>query len=91
MTKWVDQKSIEMRIIACDAWQDVLDELEKPNSQFTPRHATFILKGIANKYCELEEKASVTIENMPLLGISSEEIVEVACREAVETIRQETF
>ena len=50
MTKWVDQKSVEMRIIACDAWQDVLDELEKPHGQFRPRHATTILKGIAEEY-----------------------------------------
>ena len=91
MTKWVDQKSIEMSITTCDAWQEVLDELEKPNSQLTPRHATFILKGIANKYYETAQKASVTVGNMPLLGSSSEEIVEVACREAVETIRQEAF
>ena len=91
MTKWVDQKSIEMRIITCDAWQDVLDELEKPNSQFSPRHATFILKGIANKYYEIEQKTTVTVGNLPLLGSSREEIVEVACREALETIRQEAF
>lgn len=44
MTKWVDQKNVEMRIIACDAWQDVLDELVKPDGQFSPRYASAILK-----------------------------------------------
>ena len=88
MTKWVDQKTIEMRIIACNAWQDVLDELEKPNSHFTPRHATTILKGIANKYCEIEKEAFVTVGDLQLPRISSEEIIEVACQEAAETIRR---
>lgn len=88
MTKWVDQKSIEMRIIACDAWQEVLDELEKPNGQFTPRHATSILKGIANKYNELEKEASATARELKLIVKSSEEIFKVACQEAIETIKR---
>ena len=50
MTKWVDQKSVEMRIIVSDVWQEILDELEKPDGQYTPRHATSILKGIAKEY-----------------------------------------
>lgn len=88
MTNWVDQKSIEMRIIACDAWQEVLDELEKPNGQFTPRHATSILKGIANKYNELEKEASATARELKLIVKSSEEIFKVACQEAIETIKR---
>lgn len=58
MTKWVDQKSVEMRIIVSDVWQEILDELEKPDGQYTPRHATSILKGIAKEYSRKEMEVS---------------------------------
>ena len=34
MTKWVDQKRVEMSIITSAGWQEVLDELEKPVLDF---------------------------------------------------------
>ena len=88
MTKWVDQKSVEMRIIACDAWQDVLDELEKPNTQFTPRQATSILKGIAEEYSRIELEASALLGDRSSLSSASEAIIEIVCQEAIETIKR---
>ena len=88
MTKWVDQKSVEMRIIACDAWQKVLDELERPNGQYTPRHATSILKGIAKEYSRKEIEASAILGDGPSPGTANDEIMAIVCQEAIETIKR---
>ncbi|MGI9535565.1 MAG: hypothetical protein ACR2PB_00740 [Desulfocapsaceae bacterium] len=87
MTKWVDQKSVEMRIIDCDAWQDVLDELEKPNGPFTPRHATSILKGIAEEYNRIEMESSALLGEGSSPSSASDAVMEIVCQEAIETMK----
>ena len=90
MTKWVDQKNVEMRIITCDAWQNVLDELEKPNCQFTPRHASSILKDIAREFSRIEMEATTFLGGASSLSSASDAIMEIVCLEAIETMRQKT-
>ncbi len=88
MTKWVDQKSVEMRIIASDVWQEILDELEKPNGQYTPRQATSILKGIAKEYSRKEmEVSAIPGDGLPPSS-ASDEIMAIVCQEAIETIKR---
>lgn len=77
-----------MRIITCAAWQDVLDELEKPNRHYTVRHATTVLKDIAQEYVRIENEAAALVGNSSFLSSAREDIIKVACLEAVETIRQ---
>lgn len=88
MTKWVDQKSVEMRIIASDVWQEILDELEKPNGQYTPRHATSILKGIVKEYSRKEMEVSAIPGDGPPPSSASDEIMAIVCQEAIETIKR---
>ncbi|MEJ2057763.1 MAG: hypothetical protein P8X39_07990 [Desulfofustis sp.] len=88
MTSWLDQKHIERRIIGCSSWQKVLDELEKPNGQFTPRHASSILKEITNEYVRIQQEFPRCVHPSLEHGISDEQLIAVACRDAVETIRQ---
>ena len=79
MTKWVDQKSVEMRIIASDVWQEILDELEKLNGQYTPRHATSILKGIAKEYSRKEMEVSyISWDGLPPSS-ANDEIMAIVC------------
>ena len=88
MTNWVDQKRVEMRIITCAAWQSVLDELEKPNYHYSPRHASTILKEIAMECRRIEDGAfSLAGEDSPV-DTAPEDIIEIACQTAVETIKQ---
>ena len=82
------QKSVEMRIITSTAWQDVLDELEKPNLHYTPRHATTVLKEIAREYSRIERETTNFVGAGEFLGSLTEEIISIACEGAVETIRQ---
>ena len=88
MTKWVDQKSVEMRIIASDVWQQILDELEKPNGQYTVRQATSILKGIAKEYSRKEMELSAIPGDGPPPGSAIDEIMAIVCQEAIETIKR---
>lgn len=88
MTKWVDQKHVEMHIITSAAWQHVLDELEKPENCYTPRHASTFLKEIALEYSRIQKAASSLIGEGSFLSTSTEEIIEIACQEAVKTIKQ---
>ncbi len=88
MTKWVDQKSVEMRIIASDVWQQILDELEKPNGQYTVRQATSILKGIAKEYSRKEMEVMAIPGNGPPPSSASDEIMAIVCQEAIETIKR---
>ena len=88
MTKWVDQKSVEMRIIASDVWQQILDELEKPNGQYTVRQATSILKGIAKEYSRKEMELSAIPGDGSPPGSASDEIMAIVCQEAIETIKR---
>jgi hypothetical protein len=88
MTKWVDQKRVEMYIIASDAWQEVLDELEKPDNRYTPRHASTFLKQIAEEYSRIEQEATTLVGEGALLSSLSEEMIEIVCQEAVETIKR---
>ncbi len=91
MTSWLDQKRIERRIIGCSSWQKVLDELEKPNGQFTPRHASSILKKITNEYVRIQQESPRCLKAAPERGFFDEQLIAVACRDAVETIRQKAF
>lgn len=88
MTSWLDQKHIERRIIGCASWQTVLDELEKPKNQFTPRHASSILKEISNEYVRLKQEGARFLRAASDLGFTDEQAIAVACDDAVETIRQ---
>jgi hypothetical protein len=88
MTKWVDQKRVEMHIIGSDAWQEVLDELEKPDNRYTPRHASTFLKQIAVEYSRIEQEATSLVGEGSFLSSLSEEMIEIACQEAVETIKR---
>lgn len=88
MTKWIDQKNVETHIICCGAWQGVLDELEKPDTGFTPRDATSILKGIANEYMRIQQEAAAVAGQSSQLPVSSSQIIIVACEDAVEAIRR---
>lgn len=88
MTSWLDQKRIERRIIGCRSWQTVLDELEKPSGQFTPRHASSILKEITNECVRLQREAGWFFNASPDFDIVDEQIIAVACKGAVEAIRQ---
>ena len=89
MTKWVDQKRAEMYIITSAAWQEVLDELEKPDNHYTPRHASTFLKDIALEYTRIQQEATTLMGEGSLLGSLSEEMIEIACQDAVETIKQQ--
>ena len=88
MTKWVDQKRVEMHIITSTAWQQVLDELEKPDNRYTPRHASTFLKDIALEYSRIQQEAAILVGEGSFLSSSTEEMIEIACQEAVETIKQ---
>ena len=88
MTKWVDQKSVEMRIIVSDVWQEILDELERPDGQYTPRHATSILKGIAKEYSRKEMEVSAIPGDGPPPSSASDEFMPIVCQEVIETIKR---
>ena len=88
MTKWVDQKRVEMRIITCAAWQNVLDELEKPNRHFSPRHASTVLKDIAMECRRIEDEAASLVGETSGLITAQEDIIASACQTALETIKQ---
>ena len=88
MTKWVDQKRVEMHIITSAAWQEVLDELEKPDNRYTPRHASTFLKEIALEYSRIEKETTTFVGEGSILSSLSEEMIMIACQEAVETIKQ---
>jgi len=87
MTRWLDQKHIERRIIGCSSWQAVLDELERPNEQFTPRHASTILRRIADEYMRIQKEAAPFVNPSIVDGFTDEQVIIVACEEAVDSIR----
>lgn len=88
MTKWIDQKNVETHIICCGAWQSVLDELEKPDTRFTPRDATSILKGIAKEYMRIQQEAAAGAGTFSQPPFSSSQVIDIACEDAVEAIRR---
>lgn len=87
MTKWVDQKHAEMHIITSAAWQQVLDELEKPENPYTPRHASTFLKEIAHEYSRIQQDAATLVGEGSFLSSSTEDMIEIACQEVVEAIK----
>ena len=89
MTKWVDQKRVEMRIITCAAWQSVLDELEKPNHRYSPRHASTVLKDIAMECRRIEDEAAGLAGKGSVPGAGQDDIIAIACQTALESIKQE--
>lgn len=87
MCSWVQQKNDEMSIVACNGWQDVLDELEKPSSRYTVRQATSILKALAQKYHKrVKENTELAGSKVVPLAVR-EEICETLCRGAVKEIK----
>ena len=77
-----------MRIITCAAWQSVLDELEKPNYHYSPRHASTVLKEIAMECRRIEDDAFSLEANGSFADKAPEDIIEIACQTAVETIKR---
>ena len=90
MTKWVDQKRVEMHIITSAAWQEVLDELEKPGNRYTPRHASTFLKDIALEYSRIEKEAATFVGEGAFPSSLNEEMIEIACQGVVATIKQKS-
>lgn len=88
MTKWVDQKRMEMHIITSAAWQEVLDELENPDNYYMPRHASTFLKDIALEYSRIQQEATTLVGEGSILSSLTEEMIEIACQDAVETIKR---
>ena len=88
MTKWMDQKRVEMHIITSAAWQQVLDELEKPENRYTARHASTFLKEIALETSRIQKEAAALIGEDSFLGLSPDEMIEIACQGAVQAIQQ---
>lgn len=88
MCSWVQQKNDEMSIVASVGWQDVLDELEKPNRQYTVRQASSILKTLARKYHkQVRETAASKGDNGVPIELR-EKICETLCQGAVEEIKR---
>jgi hypothetical protein len=88
MTKWADQKRVEMHIIASAAWQQVLDELENPEIRHTPLHASTFLKEIALAYSRIHQEAAIPISESSFLDSPTEEMIGFACQETVAIIQQ---
>ena len=88
MTKWVDQKRVEMNIITSAAWQEVLDELENPDNYYTPRYASTFLKDIALEYSRIQRETTALVGKGSILSSLNEEMIEIACQDAVETIKR---